>query len=70
MTVKSMSEMSQEEKVLRHLERWDTITPKEAWMEYGIQRLSARIKRLREQDHDIATEQDGPHDYATYRLLD
>jgi hypothetical protein len=69
-SVKELENMSQEEKVLRHLREYDTITPLQSWEQYGIQRLSARIRRLRKRGHEIATEQDGPHDYATYRLIE
>jgi hypothetical protein len=69
-SVKELENMTQEEKVLQHLRDYDTITPKESWFMYGIQRLSARIRRLRKRGHEIATEQDGPHDHATYRLIE
>ena len=35
--------MTQKEKVLRHLQTYGSITPLEAWSEYGIMRLGARI---------------------------
>lgn len=38
--------MTQKEKVLRHLQTYGSITPLEAWSEYGIMRLGARIKDL------------------------
>jgi hypothetical protein len=69
-SVKELENMSQEEKVLQHLREYDTITPKESMLQLGIQRLAPRVHRLRKRGHKIATEQDGPHDYATYRLIE
>lgn len=60
----------QEQDILDHLKQFGSITPQEALREYGCMRLSARIMRLRRAGHEILTEQEGPHDYATYRLID
>jgi hypothetical protein len=64
------SDKSQREVVLDHLGEFGSITPLEALNFYGIGRLSARIQELREDGHQIATHQDGPHDFATYELVD
>lgn len=48
--------MTQEEKVLRHLKQFGTITSWEAIMEYGITRLSAKIFNLRKEGYDIGSE--------------
>lgn len=48
--------MTQEEKVLRHLKQFGSITSWEAIMEYGITRLSAKIFNLRKQGYEIESE--------------
>lgn len=60
--------MTQKEQVLRHLKNEDTITPLTALGKYGIGRLAARVRELREEGHPIKTEQDDPNDFATYKL--
>lgn len=45
--------MTQNERVLRHLTDYGSITSLEAVKEYGILRLSARIYDLRKQGHEI-----------------
>ena len=45
--------MTQNEKVLRHIETFGKITTMEAFTEYGITRLSARIWDLRHEGHAI-----------------
>jgi len=45
--------MTQEQRVLRHLEDKGTITTWEAFMEYGITRLSGKIYELRQKGYDI-----------------
>jgi len=48
--------MTQCEKILRHLNEHGTITRREALLDYGIARLAARIRDLRERGHSIRTE--------------
>lgn len=48
--------MTQEEKVLRHLKQFGSITSWEAIMEYGITRLSAKIFNLRKEGYEIESE--------------
>lgn len=45
--------MTQNERILRHMRDYGGITSREAFMEYGCTRLSARIKDLREAGHSI-----------------
>lgn len=45
--------MSQKERVLRHLKDYGTITSMEAFIDYGITRLSAIIFNLRTEGYDI-----------------
>lgn len=47
--------MTQNEKILRHLQDFGSITTMEAFTEYGCTRLSARIKDLRDSGHEIRT---------------
>lgn len=61
---------NQREAILDHLKRIGTITQLEALRYYGVGRLSARIKQLRERGHEIATHQDDPTDYAEYELIE
>ena len=48
--------MTQEQKVLRHLQEIGSITSWEAIMEYGITRLSAIILNLKKQGYEIESE--------------
>jgi len=63
-------DLSQRETVLKHLQEMGPLTPLEAMYQYGIGRLAARIRELRQDGHPIRTEQDGPSDFATYRYKD
>lgn len=47
--------MSQKQKVLRHLNTGEHITPLEAIGLYGIYRLAARIEELRREGYHIVT---------------
>lgn len=47
--------MTKQEKVLAHLQKFKTITPKEAYFEYGAMRLGAIIFNLRK-EHKIRTQ--------------
>jgi hypothetical protein len=63
--------MSQKETLLKHLLAGKTITPLKAMMVYGIGRLAARVRDLREEGHNIVTtiqQDERGHDYAEYRL--
>lgn len=48
--------MTQCERVLRHMEKYRSITPAEAKDEYGIARLAARIYDLTKSGVEIETE--------------
>lgn len=48
--------MTQHERILRHLESGYTLTQAEAFMEYGIGRLSSRICELRKLGYPIKAE--------------
>lgn len=41
--------------ILEHLKSYPWLTSKEAFEQYGITRLSARIKELRDKGYDIET---------------
>lgn len=57
--------MTQNEKVLRHIERFGKISTMEAFTEYGITRLSARIWDLRHEGYIIAgVRKDGVNRYG------
>lgn len=45
--------MTQNEKILRHLETYGSITPLEALEEYGIMRLASRISDLKKEGAPI-----------------
>lgn len=46
--------MTKKDMILNHLKKYKTITPKEAYFEYGAMRLSAVIFELRK-NHKIKT---------------
>lgn len=48
--------MTQHERILRHLQDGGTLTQAEAFMEYGIGRLSSRICELRAAGYPINSE--------------
>lgn len=48
--------MTQNEKILKHMEDYGGITSLEAIYEYGCTRLSARISDLRRAGHSIRSE--------------
>ena len=57
--------------ILKHLRRRRTISPMEALMSYGCQRLAPRIFNLRKAGYQISTKinRDEPgHRYARYKL--
>lgn len=68
--------MTQNERIIRHLNEYGSITPLEALSEYGIMRLASRISDLRTRGgYDIRREMaDGrnrygePTRYARYTL--
>jgi hypothetical protein len=61
--------LSQREAVYLYIQEHGSITQMEALMHLGCFRLSARILELREEGHDIATEneRDNGKTYARYR---
>lgn len=67
--------MTQNDRILRHLTDFGTITQVEALQEYGIMRLASRVNDLRKLGHPIITERvDGVNRYgekchwARYRM--
>lgn len=67
--------MTQAERILRHLQDYHTITPQEAFIDYGIMRLGARIWELRHQGYNITAQlvagknrYGEPTRWAEYRL--
>ena len=48
--------MTQSERILRHLQDYQTITSMEAMKDYGIMRLASRVNDLRKDGHPIITE--------------
>lgn len=63
-------DLTQRETVLKHLQEVGPLTPLEAMYNYGIGRLAPRILELRKDGHPIETQQDSPHDFATYKYSD
>lgn len=69
--------MTQYDRILQHLERYGEITPAEAFSEYGIYRLAARISYLKKHGYNIKTIRKSTRNknnarvcYAAYRLED
>ena len=69
--------ITQCDKVLRHLRDHGSITAVEAFSEYGILRLAARISDLKERGHNIISEikhgknkYEEPVHYSVYRLIE
>lgn len=67
--------MTQIEKVLRHMQKFGSISSWEAIMEYGITRLGARIYELKKLGYSISSERQSTKNrfgenvsYAVYRL--
>ena len=67
--------MSQNQKVLQHMQKWGSISSREAYECYGILRLGARIDDLRRRGHRIFTQMEQGENrygertrYARYRL--
>ena len=67
--------MSQNQKVLQHMQKWGSITALDAVNCYGILRLSARIDDLKHMGHRISTQMESGENrygeitrYARYRL--
>lgn len=48
--------MSQNDRLLNHLQTKGSINPMEAWQELGIYRLAARAGELKQDGHNIITE--------------
>lgn len=53
--------MTQNKKILIHLEKYGSITALEALNEYGCMRLASRISDLREKGYNIITENETTH---------
>ena len=69
--------ITQCDKVLRHLRDHGSITAVEAFSEYGILRLAARVADLKERGHNITSEikhgknkYEEPVHYSVYRLIE
>jgi len=62
--------VSQAREILRHM-RTEPITPMQALVNYGCFRLAARIRDLRDEGHQIHTEQVEFNDrrFARYTLI-
>lgn len=50
------NKMTQTQKILEYLNKYDKITPLEAMRDLGIYRLASRIYDLKEQGYNIETE--------------
>lgn len=48
--------LNQKQKVLRHLKKYGSITPLEAFNDYAIMRLTSRICELKDQGYNIKSE--------------
>ena len=48
--------MTQNDRILRHLEDYGSITQMDAIRDYGIMRLASRVNDLRREGHPIITE--------------
>lgn len=69
--------ISQCDRILRHLRDYGSITAIEAFSEYGILRLAARINDLKQRGHNITSETmhgknryKEPVHYSVYRLIE
>lgn len=62
--------MTQCEQILKHLQTRGTLTPIDALNEYGVFRLAARVKDLRDSGHNVVTirETQGEKVFARYLL--
>ena len=62
--------MTQEQQVLKHIERYGKITSMKAFERYGITRLAARIHNLREKGYRIRTDTitNNKANYASYSM--
>jgi len=61
--------MTQNKRILRHLQAGHSISPLEALMQFGSLRLGARIFELRHQGHNISMKlSDGKKKFAIYKL--
>jgi len=65
--------MSQETRIIEHLENNKTITPSQAWSLYGCMRLAARILDIKRNHPHIFIEttinSQGGQRHATYALI-
>ena len=72
-----MAKTTQNERVLRHLKTYGSITPIEALSEYGIMRLASRISDLKKDGYLITKSLKKhvnrfgePTHYASYTLIE
>lgn len=63
--------MSQNDKILKHLQEGKSLTPIDALNQFGCFRLSARIKDLKQDGYEIKTDiiDNGEKRYASYKLV-
>lgn len=68
--------MTQNDRILRHLEDYGSITQMDAMQDYGIMRLASRVNDLRREGHPIVTEvvtgknrYGEPTRWARYRMV-
>jgi len=61
--------MTQEQKILNHLQSGRTINPREAINLFNCYRLAARIFDLHKQGYNITSHLVQPHNYAIYTLI-
>lgn len=64
------------ERIIRHLNDFETITSREAMLEYGIYRLASRISDLKKQGYQFSTTFESAKNrygertsFAVYRLI-
>jgi len=50
-----MEKLTQSQRIIRHLQDYKTITPKEALEEYGIYRLASRISDLKKEGYEFTS---------------
>lgn len=61
--------MTQKEKILEHLKKYNEITSMEAFQKYKITRVGAVIDTLRKEGYDIETKRPKKGNYGIYVLL-
>ena len=62
--------MSQKNNILKHLQKFDSISPMEALQKYGCFRLSERIRECEREGYLIEHDRNiGKKRYSIYRLI-